>query len=422
MTVQEFECKICGLIESESAIRSSLEKTFPSLRWEEGDSSWDKIRVWGEGQKGDIDFIRIYRYESPGAFDLTVRLRVADGVDGEQEYLKIRQRLLDALGAHLWKPLKPQPVTLIKPDGRFPDAYEFESDLGIRDIEALLNDSEYGTWGTVFINRLSSETCLEGYYGVRIFGTRGNFRIEVGKRPSPDHSSIPWENVNEAVQNTILPAIGARRIRPAKTAPPPEVSIPKLIRILKTGPGWQQSTGAADALAEIGTEAREAVPALIEALRHQHNYVRCSAAKALGRMGPVALEAVPALLKSLWDNDREFHYGAVEALMQIGATEAAVPKLGLMLKTAKSPFRRQLAAISLGKIGGKAQAAIPELVDALCDADEGVRKRAAEALGKMGPAASVTIEALQNKLERNLKLLGEAREALEPGTKSGPES
>ncbi len=103
----EFECKICGFVESESFIRRSLEKAFPSLLWEEGDSSWDKIRVWGESQKGKIAFIRVYRYEAPGAFELTIILRTPDDRSGGQLYHAVRRRVLRALDARLWRPLKP---------------------------------------------------------------------------------------------------------------------------------------------------------------------------------------------------------------------------------------------------------------------------------------------------------------------------
>src|ERR1700683_4993515 len=43
-----FRCRICIPREDESAIRTGLQKALPALRWSEGDSSWDKIRVWGE--------------------------------------------------------------------------------------------------------------------------------------------------------------------------------------------------------------------------------------------------------------------------------------------------------------------------------------------------------------------------------------
>jgi hypothetical protein len=422
MQEQEFECKICGFCESESSISRSLEEAFPSLKWEEGDSAWDKIRVIGKSRNGNLAGIFVYRYEGPGAFRLTIRLRIPDGADGEQEYLAVRQKVLQALGGRLWQPLEPQPMSPIKPNGRFPDAYEFESDLGIGDIKKILDDAEFWDWHYIFINRLSSETCLasetylaSGYRrNIRIIGSRQKFRIEVGNWQDAPNCHQNSDQVHETVQNTILPAIGARNIRAAEIPATAAVTISDLIRILKTGPGWQQRSGAAEALGEIGADGRTATPALIEALRDENHYVRSHAAQALGSMGPAALEAVPALLKALWDKDADVPKCVMEALRRIGTTQAAIPKLILMLKTAKSPRRRRTAVESLGKIGSSARAAIPALMDALRDEDNGVRLDAARALGLMGSDARVAIAALQEAaVAGGLQLQGTVRTAIE---------
>jgi hypothetical protein len=81
-------------------------------------------------------------------------------------------------------------------------------------------------------------------------------------------------------------------------------------------------------LSRLGPEARDAVPALGEAVRNGEPLVRQNAALALGAIGPDARDAVPALTAALHD------------------PEWAV--------------RRQ-AALSLGKIGPDARAAVPEL-------------------------------------------------------------
>ena len=58
---------------------------------------------------------------------------------------------------------------------------------------------------------------------------------------------------------------------------------------------------AAHALAEIGHAAREAVPALIEALRDPESFVRVWAAAALARVEPENLNAIPTLLAGTRD-------------------------------------------------------------------------------------------------------------------------
>ena len=52
---------------------------------------------------------------------------------------------------------------------------------------------------------------------------------------------------------------------------------------------------AAHALGEIGRTAREAIPALTEALRDPVSFVRMWAAAALARVEPENLDAIPAL-------------------------------------------------------------------------------------------------------------------------------
>jgi HEAT repeat protein len=81
----------------------------------------------------------------------------------------------------------------------------------------------------------------------------------------------------------------------------------------------------------MGHKAREAAPALGEALADPEVDVRMGSAMALESIGPDAAPAVPALVKAL--KDRE---GVV----------------------------RQRAAIALGSIGPAAQGAVPALVEA----------------------------------------------------------
>jgi hypothetical protein len=94
--VREFKCQICTELDDEFEIMKQLMKALPALRWDEGDSSWDKVRVWGEGADA---WVRVYRYESPGSFDLTVRLPIEGAIAIEARYEAIREKVLAALQA-----------------------------------------------------------------------------------------------------------------------------------------------------------------------------------------------------------------------------------------------------------------------------------------------------------------------------------
>src|SRR5690606_27520599 len=61
-----------------------------------------------------------------------------------------------------------------------------------------------------------------------------------------------------------------------------------------------------------------------------------------------------------------------------------------------TPEDRQQHAVSLGELGRRVHEGVPELASALHDEDSAVRAGAAEALGKLGPAARGTYVPLLN--------------------------
>ena len=58
--------------------------------------------------------------------------------------------------------------------------------------------------------------------------------------------------------------------------------------------------------------ALEAVPALIEALRHEDEFMRMEAAETLGEIGPEARQAIPTLNAALQDEVENVRRAAVE--------------------------------------------------------------------------------------------------------------
>jgi HEAT repeat protein len=112
-----------------------------------------------------------------------------------------------------------------------------------------------------------------------------------------------------------------------RIGPDAERAVPDLIGLfgdrfdLHVDPMWaglhpadRAKTVHDQAVQAIGRIGREAVPALIEGLRHEKEQVRRGAAEALGRMGPDARSAVAALLRLSRDENEQVRTSALEAL------------------------------------------------------------------------------------------------------------
>ncbi|MDX9708496.1 MAG: HEAT repeat domain-containing protein [Trichloromonas sp.] len=186
----------------------------------------------------------------------------------------------------------------------------------------------------------------------------------------------------------------------SQIGPVTDEAVPALIRALRDS-NYLICESAAYALEEVGVSAIAAIPALIETLSSNSNKCRQISARVLGKMGLPSAEAVPALIEVLRDRDvdkdtyDEVRKEAVEALGKIGpeASEAITVMIDSLPK--RCPDERAIVTTTLSKIG---LAAVPSLVEKLSDVNEVVRECAAEALGKIGPAASMAIPALMKAL------------------------
>jgi HEAT repeat protein len=131
---------------------------------------------------------------------------------------------------------------------------------------------------------------------------------------------------------------------------------------------------------------------LINALFSEHGVVRESAARSLGNIGSKAKDAVPALIELLNDKDPAACFESEEALLKIGAK--AVPSLIEVFKNKNICVR---AADILGKIGIEA---VPALIEALKSQDSDVCCNAEYALAGIAPQArSVAALALAELLK-----------------------
>jgi HEAT repeat protein len=191
---------------------------------------------------------------------------------------------------------------------------------------------------------------------------------------------------------------------------------------------------AATALGTLGQRARAAVEAIRVALDDEDMEVRVAAAQALwqierqvdtkllltlaqgegpvfGRrrfsmpvwqeLGPEAQAAVPGLLQALQSSDETMRHCATIALgcmdQSILPKEAAWA-LAARLKDGSIAVRRR-AAFALGNMGPKAGEAVPTPIEALQDIDRDIRVAAASSLGDIGPAASTAAPHLGRALK-----------------------
>ena len=147
-----------------------------------------------------------------------------------------------------------------------------------------------------------------------------------------------------------------------------------------------------------------AVPALIDGLSDEVSAVRYVSAWALGDIGPEAEEAIPVLVEALADEGRGFGTGSIVAhsacgaLMDVGPK--AVPALVEALGSDEEMVRRMAMDALIG-IGPPAAPAIPALVELLGHEEDHVRVDAAYALTHIDPdvAAKEALPVLLAELE-----------------------
>lgn len=193
---------------------------------------------------------------------------------------------------------------------------------------------------------------------------------------------------------------------------------------------------AAKGLAELGPEARAAVPDLGKALRDRDLFVRRFAAEALGKIGPDASAAIPALGLAMSDERKEVQIAAADALGRLG--KDAIPALIAALKDPnKDPAVRRLAAQGLSRSGPQARGAVPVLSNLLTGKlsspkakkkgkgnDDDFRVDVALALGAIARAEDrAAIDALKSVSEgkqRNRALQKAASDSLRKLTGKGP--
>lgn len=142
----------------------------------------------------------------------------------------------------------------------------------------------------------------------------------------------------------------------------------------------------------MGPAAKDAVPALCQAIVGGDERTQEMSIHAVAAIRKRADIAVPALVKALTAHNGRSTSDAAEALGEFGAeAKPAVPALTALLGKTKD-YDRIEVAFALWKIGGKADIAVPVLIDEIKTGQ--YYYRASRRLGEMGPAAKAAVPIL----------------------------
>jgi hypothetical protein len=172
-------------------------------------------------------------------------------------------------------------------------------------------------------------------------------------------------------------------------------AVPALIEIYQENISAQSAGAAARALAAIGPAASNAVPCLAQGATNSAPAVRAVAVGALGQIRSAPNQVVPVLIGSLNDSDPEVRHFATFWL-GAGYANDAGPAIPALLQKLKDPYYqvRGNAASALAAAHAQPELAVPALITALEDPNPFVRLRAACALKSFGANAEPARDAL----------------------------
>ena len=162
---------------------------------------------------------------------------------------------------------------------------------------------------------------------------------------------------------------------------------------------------ALHSLGQVKPPGREAVAALIDAVKDRQWEVAATAARALGDMGSAAKDAVPTLNRALIAGDRPALWqAAARSLWKItpSGREVIIAALHhralhvrrIAVRVILNGWRREQARAGGGPVERLARNVVRALSGALSDSDPEVRYQAAEGLGHMGKEAVPVIPQL----------------------------
>jgi HEAT repeat protein len=210
-------------------------------------------------------------------------------------------------------------------------------------------------------------------------------------RGEPDE--IPSATYSEAVHalasalQTVDRSTRIVIVRTLGTVGPPDESIIEPIAASIDDTKDSTRVAGLTAVAQFGPAS---VPTLVRFLSHPDAKLRACAASWLGQNdhpGAAAVEPLRALTHDLNDTVRDT---AITALIRIGPpARPAIPDLRQVRATDRNGSIRTLALLALEATA--ADEAIPVITEALGDADDNIRRNAADILGRFGPRAGASV-------------------------------
>jgi HEAT repeat protein len=174
----------------------------------------------------------------------------------------------------------------------------------------------------------------------------------------------------------------AQSDRPGKQTEQSETAkkVSRLTAALKDRSYWPDQQRAAEALGQMGSAAKDAVPALVAALKDPEPYVRYAAVRALDKIGEFSPKTLAALRTAAEDEESLVRDAAIEAFESLWgkATKSDVPARITALKNTDSLVRRA-AARALGQDGAITPETLAALKAATKDEKPSVRDAAMDA-------------------------------------------
>jgi len=157
---------------------------------------------------------------------------------------------------------------------------------------------------------------------------------------------------------------------------------------------------AAFRLAQLGPQAKAAIPAMITSLKDPDGTTRLRAVEILESIGPETPEVVPALVQALHHPNSDTAYSAAEALTRISSEDkSVVPTVIKALSETKSSQSAEYPLLILEAVCSEAREAVPVLIE--CLNFERLSVSAVKTLGNIGPDAAAAVPALLQLYEQS---------------------